>query len=446
MHELGHVLGLDHSGGDGSGDPVNWKPNYPSIMNYAYQTRGVFRGGTPVFDYSRDTTSNVSESMLTESGGINLGSNPSGYGTTYSCLTKDAAGKTSRSVFTQAALSPVDWSCDGATPNGGTGFDANGSGGQGTLNGSTSDWSRLLFKTGGVGKGSNAKDTVTIPSSGAESARRGADSGGGASDPRAPARHHAVVRRREHWSLSRPRCDVRDAPRSGAGNAPVTGKAISFRIGLSTVDVCSAVTDSTGKASCSIRMSQAPAVYTITAAFAGSSIYKAASDSSQTFTITREETSLTFTGPTVILAGSSVASLSARLVEGGENSHDNEGSFPPSPFGQTITFTLGLQSCSGVTDATGAASCSIPGVSGSTLGPMTLNVAFGGDMYYLPSSKSAPVIVFAFPSRGAFVLGDATVSSATANSTVTWWGDSWWTANRLSGGIAPDSFKGFAAR
>ena len=166
MHELGHVLGLDHSGGDGGGDPVNWKPNYPSIMNYAYQTRGVFRGGTPVFDYSRDTTLNLQESMLTESGGINLGSNPSGYGTTYSCLTTDAAGNTTRTVFTQAALSPVDWSCDATTPNGGTGFDANGTGGQGTLNGSTSDWSRLLFKTGGVGKGKNAKDTVTIPSSG----------------------------------------------------------------------------------------------------------------------------------------------------------------------------------------------------------------------------------------------------------------------------------------
>jgi hypothetical protein len=61
MHELGHVLGLDHSGGDGGGDAVNWKPNYPSVMNYAYQTRGVFRGGTPVFDYSRDTPMNLDE-------------------------------------------------------------------------------------------------------------------------------------------------------------------------------------------------------------------------------------------------------------------------------------------------------------------------------------------------------------------------------------------------
>jgi hypothetical protein len=80
----------------------------------------------------------------------------------------------------------------------------------------------------------------------------------------------------------------------GAGDSPVTGKTISFRIGLSAVDVCTAVTDSSGKASCSIRMSQAPAGYMISASFAGSSIYKSASDSSQTFTITREETSLTF--------------------------------------------------------------------------------------------------------------------------------------------------------
>lgn len=445
MHELGHVLGLDHSGGEGGGDPVNWKPNYPSIMNYAYQTRGVFRSGTPVFDYSRDNTLDVDETMLTESGGINLGSNPSGYGTSYSCLTTDAAGNTTRNVFTQAALSPVDWSCDTTTPNGGTGFDANGSGGQGVNKGSTSDWSRLLFKTGGVGKGANAKDTVTIPSSGLS-----------ASGPELTVEQARLIRTlplattltytgastghyRDLATMSATLLDP------DVGNAPVSGKTISFRIGLSTVDVCSAVTDSSGTASCKIRMSQAPAAYMITASFAGDTIYKAAADSSRTFTITREETSLVFTGPTVILAGSSVTNVSAKLVEGGENSHDDEGSFPPSPFGQTITFTLGSQSCSGVTDAAGAASCSIPGVSGSTLGPKTLNVAFDGDTYYLPSSKSAPVIVFAFPSRGAFVLGDATVSSATASSTVTWWGDSWWAANRLSGGIAPDSFKGFGA-
>jgi len=52
--------------------------------------------------------------------------------------------------------------------------------------------------------------------------------------------------------------------------------------------------------------------------------------------------------------------------------------------------------------------------------------------------------VFAFPSKGVFVLGDNSVSSATSTSTLTWWSDVWWSRNSLSGGIAPDSFKGFA--
>ena len=41
MHELGHNLGLKH-GGDNHG---NRKPNYLSIMNYAFQMRGLKIGG-----------------------------------------------------------------------------------------------------------------------------------------------------------------------------------------------------------------------------------------------------------------------------------------------------------------------------------------------------------------------------------------------------------------
>lgn len=37
LHELGHNLSLQHGGGDG----INWKPNYLSIMNYSWQTRGI---------------------------------------------------------------------------------------------------------------------------------------------------------------------------------------------------------------------------------------------------------------------------------------------------------------------------------------------------------------------------------------------------------------------
>ena len=51
--------------------------------------------------------------------------------------------------------------------------------------------------------------------------------------------------------------------------------------------------------------------------------------------------------------------------------------------------------------------------------------------------------MFAFPSRGAFVVGDGTVATA-GSGTVTWWSDSWSKLNVLGGGGAPSAFKGFA--
>lgn len=433
MHELGHVLGL---GGD------NFVPNYPSVMNYAWQTRGVFRGGVQVFDYLRDSVPAVDEKTLTEAGGINLGANPSGYGTNYRCT--DAAGNITTNL--QAALSPVDWSCDGTAPNGGTGFDADADGSQTEFPGYTSDWSRIQFRTGGVGQGSNAKDTVSIPSSGVSRAH---------SEltyeqaqlirvlPLETALTYNGASTRDYHDVAAMSATLTDP---GDGNSPIQGKKVSFRIGSSDSDVCTATTNASGTASCGIKVTLAPGSYTITASFAGDSIYKASTDTSRTFTVTREESTVTFTGPTVILAGSTATTLAAQLVEDGANDDDGDGgSAPPVPYGQTITFNLGDQSCTGTTDTTGAASCSIAGVSGDTLGEKTLTATFAGDTYYEPSSDSAEVIVFAFPSRGAFVLGDATVATATPDSSATWWSSNWWVQNNLSGGIAPDSFKGFAA-
>lgn len=60
MHELGHNLGLGHGGGDG----INCKPNYPSVMSYVFQTRGIpsfsLIPPTPpnIFDYSRNVYPN----------------------------------------------------------------------------------------------------------------------------------------------------------------------------------------------------------------------------------------------------------------------------------------------------------------------------------------------------------------------------------------------------
>jgi hypothetical protein len=223
---------------------------------------------------------------------------------------------------------------------------------------------------------------------------------------------------------------------------PVAGKAISFELGSG--DTCSATTDFSGVASCSITPTQAAGSYTVTASFGPDTDYVNASTSAP-FTITKEETTLAYTGPTVILAGSSGATLSAQLVEDGANDNDGDGgSVAPVPSGQTITFTLGGQSCSGLTNAGGVASCTIASVSSSTLGSNTISTVFAGDAYYVPSSDSDPVIVFAFPSRGAFVLGNSTVGAATATTSVNWWSATWSQLDVLTGGVAPSSFKGFA--
>lgn len=64
MHELGHQLGLPHGGSDG----VNDKPNYLSVMNYAFQTS--YSGRLAALDYSTSALDALDEDDLDESVGI----------------------------------------------------------------------------------------------------------------------------------------------------------------------------------------------------------------------------------------------------------------------------------------------------------------------------------------------------------------------------------------
>jgi hypothetical protein len=102
---------------------------------------------------------------------------------------------------------------------------------------------------------------------------------------------------------------------------------------------------------------------------------------------------------------------------------------------------------------------SSPGTaSGATGGPFTIS----GDHTYASlgnftitidvqdeggasASVACQLLMFSFPTTGAFVLGDTTVASAGPSTTVTWWSANWSTLNKLSGGTAPSAFKGFAA-
>lgn len=65
MHELGHNLGLDHGGGD----EINFKPNYLSIMNYAFAFSSWVVPWRPL-DYSRSKLPTLFEASLDEPYGV----------------------------------------------------------------------------------------------------------------------------------------------------------------------------------------------------------------------------------------------------------------------------------------------------------------------------------------------------------------------------------------
>lgn len=104
MHELGHNLGLHHGGGDS----INGKPNYLSVMNYAFQTRGLINDGNDrgAFDYSRsDQIPVLRESDLNETTGLFGGSSTARYGTRWRC-------PIGNENHTLDANSPIDWNCN----------------------------------------------------------------------------------------------------------------------------------------------------------------------------------------------------------------------------------------------------------------------------------------------------------------------------------------------
>jgi hypothetical protein len=213
--------------------------------------------------------------------------------------------------------------------------------------------------------------------------------------------------------------------------APLAAQAVAFSLGSQSA---SASTAATGTASISIVLTQAPGPVALTASFAGDTTHQPSSTST-TFTITREQSTTTYTGPQVILQGGGGVTLRARLLE--------DGTTAPVPSGQTIALSLGGQSCTGTADSTGLATCTLTFT--GTLGPQPLTATFAGDTYYLPSSDSGKsATVFAFPSGGAFVLGDRTAATAGPTTPVTWWDAQWSKTNLLSGGSAPSGFKGFA--
>jgi hypothetical protein len=215
-------------------------------------------------------------------------------------------------------------------------------------------------------------------------------------------------------------------------SAAVAGKTVSFT--LNGTDTCSGVTDASGIASCTLTPTEASGPYTLQGTFAGDSAYLS-STGSATFTVTTEETAISYTGSTAVINGQGLA-VAAHLT-----TDDPPGT---AVVGRSVLFTLGsggsAQTCSGTTDAGGNASCTIAGVN-QAAGPVGLTAAFAGDTYFQPSSTTTSATVVGTTGRGLFVVGDV---SASAGGAVQFWGAKWAKHNTLSGGPAPRAMKGYA--
>lgn len=102
MHELGHNLGLKHGGVDHN----NYKPNYISIMNYAFQVSGLWRNGKRVYDYQRLAKTRLDETALDERKGLGQAAVRMNYGTRYYC-------KGRARTIEMLSSEGIDWNCDG---------------------------------------------------------------------------------------------------------------------------------------------------------------------------------------------------------------------------------------------------------------------------------------------------------------------------------------------
>ena len=163
------------------------------------------------------------------------------------------------------------------------------------------------------------------------------------------------------------------------GSSPIAGRTVTLKLGTLT---CTAVTNASGVATCVVTASLAVGSYATSASFAGDSYYSASSDSGSAAVAT-QPTSLSVSAPTSVQTGNS-ATLSATLLNG---------STPIA--GKTITLTLGTQTCSATTNASGVASCALTVT--QPAGTYVTRASFAGDTTYSPSAATGSISVTAAP-------------------------------------------------
>lgn len=197
-----------------------------------------------------------------------------------------------------------------------------------------------------------------------------------------------------------------------SGGSPVSGETVTLT--LASGPSCSATTNGSGVASCSITPTEAAGPYPLSASFAGDSTY-GASSTSTTFTVLLEDTAVAFTASSATTSDyHDAATVQATLT-------DPDDGTPIA--GKLLTFVLGAgtgtETCSALTGGSGLASCSI--TPNEAAGVYTLTSSFGGDTFYKASSamvsftitKEETTTVFASGSPTVIANGHSTTFSAT---------------------------------
>jgi hypothetical protein len=223
--------------------------------------------------------------------------------------------------------------------------------------------------------------------------------------------------------------------------AAISGGSVTFK--LDADGSCTATTDATGKASCPVTPSLAAGAYTLTISYAGLAGSILPSSTTTTFTVTLEDSAVTSPTTLQVIAQGGTATLAATLSDPA-NAAEGESAATPI-VGYPVKITLGSgpgsQSCTGTTNASGVATCTISPVTVG-LGPQPITDSFVDTTnHYQPASNTQKALVFAFaPGGGAFAIGDP---ENTPGNSVTFWGAQWWKDNPTSTGTTAPSFKGF---
>ena len=194
-------------------------------------------------------------------------------------------------------------------------------------------------------------------------------------------------------------------------NAPVPNEPVTLTV--NGTQKCTATTNASGIASCSVTPTEPGGSYKVTGSFSGDTSTTPvllSSTGSNTFVENKAPTTVTYTGSTSITSGNT-PTLSATLTSNGT---------PLS--GQTVTFTVGsgssAQHCSGTTNSSGKVSCSIC-MFNQSASPLPVTVTYGGNTYYAGSTTSQNITVTTPTSLSVSAVTGATGSPATLSGTLT---------------------------